>query len=207
MPPRSLAADPISLLAAKVRFHRLNRHESLEERICAHSPPETRQSQDTTRIVRFPFEWRLSSPCSRPPFRHAIIPDVLPASSPRRNISTINRSRGQPLVDFPFPPIWGAEPVKRDLLNQPQPTTSMLAQPRGMASCLLSRYASCARWVRHCSSRLALPLYSSQNYLPVSISDSIVMVTSRGEPANVEMGYQSGCTAYLTQPISPSDLL
>jgi CheY-like chemotaxis protein len=35
----------------------------------------------------------------------------------------------------------------------------------------------------------------------------IVMVTSRGEPANVEMGYQSGCTAYLTKPINPIDLL
>lgn len=36
---------------------------------------------------------------------------------------------------------------------------------------------------------------------------SIVMVTSRGEPMNVEMGYQSGCNAYLTKPINATELL
>ncbi len=36
---------------------------------------------------------------------------------------------------------------------------------------------------------------------------SIVMVTSRGEPMNVEMGYQSGCNAYLTKPINAAELL
>lgn len=36
---------------------------------------------------------------------------------------------------------------------------------------------------------------------------SIIMVTSRGEPANVEMGYQCGCNAYLTKPINASELL
>lgn len=35
----------------------------------------------------------------------------------------------------------------------------------------------------------------------------IIMVTSRGEPANVETGFQSGCSAYLTKPISPTELL
>jgi CheY-like chemotaxis protein len=35
----------------------------------------------------------------------------------------------------------------------------------------------------------------------------IVMVTSRGEPVNVEMGYQSGCNAYLTKPINANELL
>jgi DNA-binding response OmpR family regulator len=35
----------------------------------------------------------------------------------------------------------------------------------------------------------------------------IIMVTSRGEPANVELGYQSGCSAYLTKPINPHELL
>ena len=35
----------------------------------------------------------------------------------------------------------------------------------------------------------------------------IVMVTSRGEPTNVEMGYQSGCNAYLTKPINAHELL
>jgi DNA-binding response OmpR family regulator len=36
---------------------------------------------------------------------------------------------------------------------------------------------------------------------------SIIMVTSRGEPANVELGYQSGCNAYLTKPINATELL
>jgi len=35
----------------------------------------------------------------------------------------------------------------------------------------------------------------------------IIMVTSRGEPASVETGFQSGCSAYLTKPISPTELL
>jgi CheY-like chemotaxis protein len=35
----------------------------------------------------------------------------------------------------------------------------------------------------------------------------IVMVTSRGEAANVETGYQSGCDAYLTKPIKATELL
>jgi len=35
----------------------------------------------------------------------------------------------------------------------------------------------------------------------------IVMVTSRGEPRNVEEGYRSGCNAYLTKPINAHELL
>ena len=35
----------------------------------------------------------------------------------------------------------------------------------------------------------------------------IVMVTSRGEPTNVEKGYRSGCNAYLTKPINAHELL
>src|SRR5215470_19581934 len=35
----------------------------------------------------------------------------------------------------------------------------------------------------------------------------IVMVTSRGEPRNVEEGYRSGCNAYLTKPINANELL
>jgi DNA-binding response OmpR family regulator len=35
----------------------------------------------------------------------------------------------------------------------------------------------------------------------------IVMVTSRGEPANVQTGYESGCNAYLTKPINAAELL
>ncbi len=35
----------------------------------------------------------------------------------------------------------------------------------------------------------------------------IVMVTSRGEPAHVQTGYESGCNAYITKPIQASELL
>jgi DNA-binding response OmpR family regulator len=35
----------------------------------------------------------------------------------------------------------------------------------------------------------------------------ILMVTTRGEEANVERGYESGCTDYICKPINPSELL
>jgi CheY-like chemotaxis protein len=35
----------------------------------------------------------------------------------------------------------------------------------------------------------------------------IILVTSRGEPQNVEMGFESGCNDYLTKPIESQDLL
>jgi len=35
----------------------------------------------------------------------------------------------------------------------------------------------------------------------------IIMVTSRGEPANVANGYRCGCNAYLTKPINARELL
>lgn len=35
----------------------------------------------------------------------------------------------------------------------------------------------------------------------------IVMLTSRGEPTNVQTGYSSGCNAYLTKPINAQELL
>jgi DNA-binding response OmpR family regulator len=35
----------------------------------------------------------------------------------------------------------------------------------------------------------------------------IIMVTTRGEIANVEQGYESGCTDYVTKPINPTELL
>jgi len=34
----------------------------------------------------------------------------------------------------------------------------------------------------------------------------IVMVTSSGESANVELGYESGCSAYLTKPFNANEL-
>jgi len=35
----------------------------------------------------------------------------------------------------------------------------------------------------------------------------IIMVTTRGEPHNVELGYQSGCTDYVAKPFSGPELL
>ena len=35
----------------------------------------------------------------------------------------------------------------------------------------------------------------------------IIMVTTRGEEANVETGYASGCTDYITKPINGPELL
>jgi DNA-binding response OmpR family regulator len=35
----------------------------------------------------------------------------------------------------------------------------------------------------------------------------IIMVTTRGEPVNVEAGYDSGCSDYVTKPINSVELL
>ena len=35
----------------------------------------------------------------------------------------------------------------------------------------------------------------------------IILVTSRGEPGNVETGFECGCNDYLTKPIRPGELL
>ncbi len=35
----------------------------------------------------------------------------------------------------------------------------------------------------------------------------IIMVTTRGEPHNVEAGYQAGCTDYMTKPFDGAELL
>jgi len=35
----------------------------------------------------------------------------------------------------------------------------------------------------------------------------IIMLTTRGEPQNIEAGYEAGCTEYLTKPFDGSDLL
>jgi CheY-like chemotaxis protein len=35
----------------------------------------------------------------------------------------------------------------------------------------------------------------------------IIMVTTRGEPLNVEEGFESGCTDYVTKPIDSFELL
>jgi CheY-like chemotaxis protein len=38
-------------------------------------------------------------------------------------------------------------------------------------------------------------------------STPIIMVTTRGEPQNVELGYQVGCTEYITKPFNSIELL
>ena len=35
----------------------------------------------------------------------------------------------------------------------------------------------------------------------------VILVTTRGEPANVETGFQSGCSDYVTKPINSVELL
>ncbi len=35
----------------------------------------------------------------------------------------------------------------------------------------------------------------------------IILVTTRGEPENVEIGYASGCSDYVTKPINASELV
>jgi CheY-like chemotaxis protein len=35
----------------------------------------------------------------------------------------------------------------------------------------------------------------------------IILVTTRGEPENVEIGYASGCNDYVTKPINGSELI
>jgi DNA-binding response OmpR family regulator len=35
----------------------------------------------------------------------------------------------------------------------------------------------------------------------------VIMVTTRGEPLNVETGYQSGCNDYVTKPVNTLELL
>ncbi|HET7294665.1 MAG TPA: response regulator [Vicinamibacteria bacterium] len=42
---------------------------------------------------------------------------------------------------------------------------------------------------------------------PETRGTPVILVTTRGEPANVEAGYESGCTDYLTKPFDPEELL
>jgi len=35
----------------------------------------------------------------------------------------------------------------------------------------------------------------------------VIMVTTRGEPVNVETGYRSGCNDYVTKPVNTLELL
>ena len=42
---------------------------------------------------------------------------------------------------------------------------------------------------------------------PTTRSTPVILVTTRGEPANVEEGWEAGCSDYLTKPIDPEELL
>jgi len=42
---------------------------------------------------------------------------------------------------------------------------------------------------------------------PATKDTPIIMVTTRGEPVNVEEGFESGCTDYVTKPIDTFELL
>lgn len=43
--------------------------------------------------------------------------------------------------------------------------------------------------------------------LEATRSIPIILVTTRGEPVNVETGYEAGCNDYLTKPLSKQELL
>ncbi len=43
--------------------------------------------------------------------------------------------------------------------------------------------------------------------LPETHDTPIVMVTTRGEESNMEVGFASGCTDYVTKPINGAELL
>ncbi len=42
---------------------------------------------------------------------------------------------------------------------------------------------------------------------PATQTVPIIMMTTRGEPVNVEQGYAAGCTDYITKPVSNTELL
>ncbi|HUJ29523.1 MAG TPA: response regulator [Myxococcales bacterium] len=42
---------------------------------------------------------------------------------------------------------------------------------------------------------------------PVTRDIPVIMVTTRGEPVNVETGYASGCNDYVTKPVNTPELL
>lgn len=42
---------------------------------------------------------------------------------------------------------------------------------------------------------------------PETKGTPVILVTTRGEPANVEEGWEAGCSDYLTKPIDPEELL
>ena len=47
----------------------------------------------------------------------------------------------------------------------------------------------------------ALRAHESTQHIP------IIMVTTRGEPHNVQRGFESGCSAYMTKPFNSNELL
>jgi DNA-binding response OmpR family regulator len=42
---------------------------------------------------------------------------------------------------------------------------------------------------------------------PETETTPVILVTTRGEPASVEEGWESGCSDYVTKPIDPEELL
>ncbi len=79
----------------------------------------------------------------------------------------------------------GEEGVKKALAEKPDLIFLDVVMPRmdGFAACQEMRTHDCLKGV------------------------PIIMVTSRGEPSNVEEGYRRGCNAYLTKPIHADELL
>ena len=79
----------------------------------------------------------------------------------------------------------GHEAVEKAITEQPNLILLDVVMPK------MDGFAAC-REIRKQPSLRAVP---------------IIMVTSRGEPQNVEMGFESGCNDYLTKPIDSNELI
>jgi len=79
----------------------------------------------------------------------------------------------------------GQEALKKALAEYPDVIVMDVVMPR------MSGFEACRQ----------LRLQSSTRHIP------IIMVTSRGEPEHVELGYASGCNDYVTKPVNGTELL
>ncbi|HBL27198.1 MAG TPA: response regulator [Acidobacteria bacterium] len=79
----------------------------------------------------------------------------------------------------------GEEAVARALAEKPDLILLDVVMPK------LDGFSACAQLRQHEQTR----------------ETPIIMVTTRGEEANLEQGYSAGCTDYVTKPINAAELL
>jgi CheY-like chemotaxis protein len=79
----------------------------------------------------------------------------------------------------------GVEAVEKAMAERPDLILMDVVMPR------MGDFEACQA-LRECKDRQAIP---------------IIMVTTRGEAANVETGFVSGCSDYVTKPINAVELL